>query len=211
LKGKLKLISGKRIESPSTQKTRPTTSKVREAIINMLGNQLEEASWLDLCSGSGAMACEALQKGAKRILAIEKKKETAKICKKNLIDVSKTLNHQFHIEVICKDIISFLKNGPINKKITSKKSFSNLEQSFDFVFLDPPYDSELYELSQEILLSKQWIKKSSTLICECSSKSLPRIHNGWELNKLKSYGNTSLLFLTPNQALNYFGDIDSMH
>ena len=177
----------------------------------MLGNQLEEASWLDLCSGSGAMACEALQKGAKRILAIEKKKETAKICKKNLIDVSNTLNHQFHIEVICKDIISFLKNGPINKKITSKKSFSNLEQSFDFVFLDPPYDSELYELAQEILLSKQWIKKSSTLICECSSKSLPRIHNGWELNKLKSYGNTSLLFLTPNQALNYFGDIDSKH
>ena len=211
MKGKLKLISGKRIESPSTQKTRPTTSKVREAIINMLGNQLEEASWLDLCSGSGAMACEALQKGAKRILAIEKNKETAKICKKNLLDVSNTLNHQFHIEVICKDIISFLKNGTINKKITSKKSFSNLEQSFDFVFLDPPYDSELYELSQEILLSKQWIKKSSTLICECSSKSLPRIHNGWELNKLKSYGNTSLLFLTPNQALNYFGDIDSMH
>ena len=211
MKGKLKLISGKRIESPSTQKTRPTTSKVREAIINMLGNQLEEASWLDLCSGSGAMACEALQKGAKRILAIEKRKETAKICKKNLIDVSKTLNHQFHIEVICKDFISFLKNGPINKKITSKKSLSNLEQSFDFVFLDPPYDSELYELAQEILLSKQWIKKSSTLICECSSKSLPRIHNSWELKKEKSYGNTSLLFLTPNQALNCFDDTDSMH
>jgi len=211
LKGKLKLISGKRIESPSTPKTRPTTSKVREAIINMIGNHLEEASWLDLCSGSGAMACEALQKGVKRILAIEKKREIAKICKKNLIDVSNTMDHQCHIEVICKDIISFLKNGPKNKKIKFTTDYSNLEQTFDFIFLDPPYDSELYELSQEILLSKKWIKKSSNLICECSSKSLARIHNGWELKKVKSYGNSSLLFLTPNQALNCFDDTDSMH
>ena len=211
MKGKIKLISGKRIDSPSTQETRPTTSKVREAIINMIGNHLEEASWLDLCSGSGAMACEALQKGVKRILAIEKQRETAKICKKNLIDVSRTMDNQIHIEVICKDMISFLKNGPKITKTTSTGNSSNFKQKFDFVFLDPPYDSRLYELSQEILLSNQWIKKTSTLICECSSKSLPRIHNGWELNKLKSYGNTSLLFLTPNQALNCYDDTDSMH
>ena len=211
MKGNLKLISGKRIESPSTQKTRPTTSKVREAIINILGNKLEKASWLDLCSGSGVMACEALQNGAKRILAIEKQRETAKICKKNLIDVSNTVDHQFHIEVICKELISLLKDGPKNKKITFTREYSNLGQSFDFVFLDPPYNSELYEISQEILLSKHLIKKTSTLICECSSKSMPRIHNGWKLNKSKSYGNTSLIFLTPNQALNCFDDIDSMH
>tara|TARA_B100000902_G_C27009113_1_gene763835 strand:- start:24 stop:659 length:636 start_codon:yes stop_codon:yes gene_type:complete len=211
LKGKLKLISGKRIESPSNKKTRPTTSKVREAIINILGNKLEKASWLDLCSGSGAMACEVLQKGSKRILAIEKQRETAKICRNNLIDVSNTMVDKFHIEVICQEMISFLKKGTQNKKITFNTDFPNFEKRFDFVFLDPPYHSELYELSQEILLSKEWVKKSSTLICECSSKTLPTIHNSWELNKVKSYGNTSLLFLTPNQALNYSDDTDSMH
>ena len=211
MKGKLKLISGKRIESPLSQKTRPTSSKVREALINILGNKLKGASWLDLCSGSGVMACEALQKGVKRILAIEKQRETAKTCKKNLIDVSNNLDHKFHIEVICRELISFLKKGPRNKRIAFTKDYPENEQRFDFVFLDPPYDSELYELSQEILLSKQWVQKSSILICECSSKSLPRIHNGWELNKVKSYGNTSLLFLTPNQALNCSDDTDSMH
>jgi len=211
LKGKLKLISGKRIESPLSQTTRPTTSKVREAIINILGKNLEESSWLDLCSGSGAMACEALQKGVTRILAIEKRRETAQICKKNLINVSNTLDHLFHIEVICREVISFLRKGPKNKKINFFKNHPNSEQKFDFIFLDPPYNSEIYEISQELLLSKQWIKKTSTLICECSSKSLPRIHNGWILNKEKFYGNTSLLFLTPNQALNYFDDTDSMH
>ena len=157
------------------------------------------------------MACEALQKGVKRILAIEKQRGTAKICKKNLIDVSNSLDHPFHIEVISKEVISFLKKGPKNKKIDFIKDCSSREQKFDFVFLDPPYHSELYELSQEILLSKEWVKKSSTLICEYSSKTLPRIHNGWEFNKVKSYGNTSLLFLTPNQALNCSDDTDSMH
>ena len=195
----MKLISGKRIESPSSQKTRPTSSKVREALINILGNKLRGASWLDLCSGSGAMACEALQKGVKRVLAIEKQRETAKICKKNLIDVSNTMDQSIHIEVICNELISFLKKGPKNQKIQFVKDCQNPEK-FDFVFLDPPYESEVYEITQELLLSKEWIKESTTLICECSSKSMPRIHNGWKLNKEKFYGSTSLIFLIPNQA-----------
>ncbi len=192
-------MSGKRIESPLSQKTRPTSSKVREALINILGNKLRGASWLDLCSGSGAMACEALQKGVKRVLAIEKQRETAKICKKNLIDVSNTMDQSIHIEVICNELISFLKKGPKNQKIQLVKDCQNPEK-FDFVFLDPPYESEVYEITQELLLSKEWIKESTTLICECSSKSMPRIHNGWKLNKEKFYGSTSLIFLIPNQA-----------
>jgi len=203
-------MSGKRIESPLSQKTRPTSSKVREALINILGNKLRGASWLDLCSGSGAMACEALQKGVKRVLAIEKQRETAKICKKNLIDVSNTMDQSIHIEVICNELISFLKKGPKNQKIQFVKDCQNPEK-FDFVFLDPPYESEVYEITQELLLSKEWIKESTTLICECSSKSMPRIHNGWKLNKEKFYGSTSLIFLIPNQALNCFDDTDSMH
>lgn len=195
----MKLISGKRIESPLSKKTRPTSSKVREALINILGNKLRGASWLDLCSGSGAMACEALQKGVKRVLAIEKQRETAKICKKNLIDVSNTMDQSIHIEVICNELISFLKKGPKNQKIQFVKDCQNPEK-FDFVFLDPPYESEVYEITQELLLSKEWIKESTTLICECSSKSMPRIHNGWKLNKEKFYGSTSLIFLIPNQA-----------
>ena len=206
----MKLISGKRIESPLSKKTRPTSSKVREALINILGNKLRGASWLDLCSGSGAMACEALQKGVKRVLAIEKQRETAKICKKNLIDVSNTMDQSIHIEVICNELISFLKKGPKNQKIQFVKDCQNPE-TFDFVFLDPPYESEVYEITQELLLSKEWIKESTTLICECSSKSMPRIHNGWKLNKEKFYGSTSLIFLIPNQALSCSDDTDSMH
>ena len=152
MKGKLKLISGKRIESPLSHKTRPTSSKVREALINILGNKLREASWLDLCSGSGAMACEALQNGVKRVLAIEKQRETAKTCKKNLIDVSNTMDQSIHIEVICNELISFLEKGPKNQKIKFVNDYQDHQHKFDFVFLDPPYESELYEITQELLL-----------------------------------------------------------
>ena len=109
-------MSGKRIDSPLNQKTRPTASRVREAIINILGNDLNGASWLDLCSGTGSMACEALQKGAKKVLAIEKQWQVAKICKKNLIDVANCMDYPANTEVICTEIISFLKKGPKSKK-----------------------------------------------------------------------------------------------
>tara|TARA_Y100001968_G_scaffold62101_1_gene52891 strand:+ start:2713 stop:3300 length:588 start_codon:yes stop_codon:yes gene_type:complete len=192
-------------------KTRPTTSRVREAILNILGENLKKASWLDLCSGSGAMACEVLQKGVTRILAIENSTQTAKLCKLNLKNISNKLDDSVQVEVICKEVIALLKNGPNNKKIKFTKDSPDLEKKFDFIFLDPPYNSKIYEASQEILLSNKWVKRSSTLICECSSKSLPTIHNGWEINKQKNYGNTSIIFLTPNQALNCFDDTDSKH
>ena len=204
-------MSGKRIESPLTQKTRPTSSKVREAIINILGSELNKASWLDLCSGTGSMACEAIEKGVEKVLAIEKQWQEANICKKNLIDVSNCMDYPVHTEVICTEIISFLKKGPKSKRSDLLEDGLSSKNKFDIVFLDPPYNSGLYEVSQNLLLSKQWVKESSTLICECCSKSIPRIHNGWRLHKEKIYGKTAILFLIPNQALNCCDDTDSKH
>ena len=204
-------MSGKRIESPLNKKTRPTSSKVREAIINILGNELNGASWLDLCSGTGSMACEAIQKGVTKVTAIEKQRQEAKICKKNLIDVSNCMDYPVSTEVICTEIISFLKKGPKSKKTDPLEDGVSTKNKFDIVLLDPPYESGLYEVSQKLLLSKQWVKESSTLICECCSKAMPRIHNGWKLHKEKIYGKTAILFLIPNQALNCFDDTDSKH
>ena len=205
-------MSGKRIESPLNQKTRPTSSKVREAIVNILGKELNGASWLDLCSGTGSMACEAIQKGVTKVLAIEKRWQEAKICRKNLIDVSNCIDYPVSTEVICTEIISFLKKGPKSQKnFELLEDGASTEDKFDIVFLDPPYKSGLYEVSQKLLLSKKWVKESSTLICECCSKSMPRIHNGWRLQKEKIYGKTAILFLIPNQALNCFDDTDSKH
>ncbi len=157
------------------------------------------------------MACEAMLQGVERVLAVEHQKKTALICRSNLTDISKQIYDPIQLEVICKDVISFLKKGPKNYSIKFIRDFPENDNRFDFIFLDPPYESSIYKDCLEILQVQKWIKPTSTLICECSSKAIIPINNKWIINKKKVYGNTTLIFLTPNLALRYFDDTDSMH
>ena len=75
MKSNLRLIGGKKLQSPNNTHTRPTTLRVREAIFNILNNRVEDSNWLDLFSGTGAISCEAYNHGARKILAIEKNKK----------------------------------------------------------------------------------------------------------------------------------------
>ena len=79
MKTNLRLIGGKKLQSPNNSYTRPTTLRVREAIFNILNNRVENSNWLDLFSGTGAISCEAYNHGARKILAIEKNKINSKI------------------------------------------------------------------------------------------------------------------------------------
>ena len=83
MKSNLRLIGGKKIQSPNNTRTRPTTLRVREAIFNILNNRVEDSNWLDLFSGAGTMSCEAYNHGARKIIAIEKNKINSKICLEN--------------------------------------------------------------------------------------------------------------------------------
>ena len=60
MKTNLRLIGGKKLQSPNNSLTRPTTLKVREAIFNILNNRVENSNWLDLFSGTGAISCDCL-------------------------------------------------------------------------------------------------------------------------------------------------------
>ena len=83
--GLLRLSGGRRLRSPVGTTTRPTTARVREAVMNMLASELQGASWLDLCSGSGVMGCEAIERGVSRVWAVEKDPKTASVCRDNLM------------------------------------------------------------------------------------------------------------------------------
>ena len=78
MKTNLRLIGGKRLQSPNNIYTRPTTLRVREAVFNILSDRVENSNWLDLFSGTGAISCEAYNHGARKIVAIEKTKLTQK-------------------------------------------------------------------------------------------------------------------------------------
>ena len=79
MKSNLRLIGGKKLQSPNNTYTRPTTMRVREALFNILSNRVENSNWLDLFSGTGAISCEAYNHGASKIIAIEKNKINSKL------------------------------------------------------------------------------------------------------------------------------------
>ena len=176
--------------------------------MSILQNKLARSNWLDICSGSGVIGCEALQRGAQRIMAIEKNKKTARICKLNLISSKNRLFQKNLVEVICFDAQRVLLQGCLKRSIKFKKEFPDIDPRFDFVYIDPPYSSGIYYSLLEKLLTGNWVKNKSLVICEHSSKDMPSIPPGWVLQEKRVYGDTALLLLTPNQSLHFLFDTD---
>jgi 16S rRNA (guanine966-N2)-methyltransferase len=80
----LRLSGGRRLQSPPGDTARPTAARVRQAVLNLLAAELPGCRWLDLCCGSGVMACEALQRGASEVVAIERDRRVAAVARANL-------------------------------------------------------------------------------------------------------------------------------
>ena len=190
---KLKLIGGRRIESPKSNLTRPTSLLVREALFNILGEMIHDSTWLDLFSGSGAIACEAYNYGAKKIVAIEKNRKTAEICSKNLLSLENAINRKNDLEVICKDAISWIKQSKNNLNLSRVIEIE--KNKFDFIYLDPPYAADYYELAIEQIFKSNLIKSNSIIICEHSKKYEINKSRDYRINDIRTYGQTKLTFL----------------
>ena len=80
----LRLSGGRRLQSPPGDTARPTAARVRQAVLNLLAVEVPGCRWLDLCCGSGVMACEALQRGASEVVAIERDRRVAAVARANL-------------------------------------------------------------------------------------------------------------------------------
>ncbi|MBM5794489.1 MAG: 16S rRNA (guanine(966)-N(2))-methyltransferase RsmD, partial [Cyanobacteria bacterium K_DeepCast_0m_m1_088] len=80
----LRLSGGRLLQSPPGSSARPTPSRVRLAVMNMLAADLPGCRWLDLFSGSGVMGCEALQRGAAAVVAVDQQRAMASTSRINL-------------------------------------------------------------------------------------------------------------------------------
>ena len=193
MKTKLRLIGGKKLQSPNNIYTRPTTLRVREALFNILNNRVENSNWLDLFSGTGAISCEAYNHGAKKIIAIEKNKKNSKICLKNLLSLQDIDKRKNDIDVICKDVLHWT-NPSFDRNLSSKIVDLN-KLKFDFVYLDPPYDVDFHELVLNQLFNSNLLKKDSTVICEHSPNLFIKKSTLWETIDVRNYGQSRLTFL----------------
>ncbi len=193
MKTNLRLIGGKKIQSPNNNLTRPTTMKVREAIFNILNKKVENSNWLDLFSGTGAISCEAYNHGAKKIIAIEKDKNNSKICLKNLLSLQDIDNRKDDIDVICKDVLSWTK--PNYERNLSSKLIDLNKLKFDFVYLDPPYNVNFHELVLNQIFNCNFLKKDSIVIFEHSPNLFIKKSTLWETKDVRDYGQSRLTFL----------------
>ena len=111
MKGQLRLANGTKLESPFSQAARPTTALVREALMNTLRDRIKNSNWLDLFSGSGIVGCEAINEGAKGVVAIELNKKIYKACKTNLSKVALASQKEVFLKVINTEANKFLNDS----------------------------------------------------------------------------------------------------
>ena len=115
-------LKGQRLVAPRGWKVRPTSDRVREAIFSTLGDRVEGARVLDLYCGTGALAIEALSRGAERAVLVDRDTRPA------LGNVNR-LELEDRVELVRADIARWL----------GKVSSASFAGKFDLVFVDAPY------------------------------------------------------------------------
>jgi 16S rRNA (guanine(966)-N(2))-methyltransferase RsmD len=118
-------FKGKRLESPKTEKTRPTLDRVKEALFSIITPYIENAQVLDLFSGTGNLGIEALSRGAAFAYLNDIQNESISTILKNVT----LTNTKKCVKITKKDYTKCL------------KQFIENDTYFDIIFLDPPYES----------------------------------------------------------------------
>jgi len=161
--------------------TRPTSAKVRQALFNIWQGKLDGKSWLDICSGTGAIGADALLAGASHVVGIELNRQACLLIQKSW---SRLPISEQRFQVI---------QGDVLRKLKTLES-----QKFDFIFFDPPYQSCLYDGVLEKIASLQLLSSQGELVVEHNPKfwRADKIYQGLEIKRHKHYGDTTLSFFT---------------
>ena len=152
---------------------------------DILQNEIKDTCFLDLFAGSEEIGLEAVSRGAQKAILCEKSKEAIEIIKKN---VQKT-HLEEKIEINSMDFIDFIKN--------------KLQEKPDFIYIDPPYESDYAIKAIKELLRTEKLKLNSTLIIE-TDKEQELIEQISDLPIMaidhRRYGRAHLIFLQKYQS-----------
>lgn len=182
----MRIISGKyKNRVIPTQKNldyRPSTTKFREAVFSVLSSGVFEdeqpivgAKVLDLFAGTGALAFEALSRGAKNALLIDNQGEHLNIAK----EFAKKLGEDDNVKTLSVNIMH-LRNAP---------------DEYNLVFMDPPYYNNYVNKSLHILIEHNWLMDGAIIVIEMEKQGQFEAVSNLDLVKEKIYGNNKLLIL----------------
>ena len=174
---------GRVIAAPQGMNVRPTADRVRQSMFNVLehgkfssnGNPIKGAIVLDAFSGTGALAIEALSRGAAFATCMDIDQRSLRQIEKNAASLSETQRLQV--------ILSDATNPP--KAIASAS----------LIFLDPPYGLGQVEVALNALRNANWISKNAIVVAETGVKEDLSIIDGFLILDRRKYGKTAITFL----------------
>jgi 16S rRNA (guanine966-N2)-methyltransferase len=170
----LRIIAGKfrgrRLKSPPGADARPTSDRLRETLFNILAPQMDEARFLDLCAGTGAIGIEALSRGASHVTFVDQSPKMCGLIETNLesLEVAST-----DYEIVVEDGLDYL-----------GKYLKQNQTAFGMIFFDPPYATD-YEVVLRTIgeSASQFLVGDGIVIVEHhKKKALPA-----EFNSLSRY------------------------
>lgn len=169
--GEIRIIGGdwrgRKLPVLQSEGLRPTSDRVRETVFNWLQFSVPGASCLDVYAGSGALAFEALSRGAKSAVLLELNPQTAKQLQRNL----QTLNANRAV-VETTDSLQWLS--------------SQATETFDIVFIDPPFHKDLMQHSVDRLFEHGFISDTTWLYLEQETQlDWPNLPQGWHCHREK--------------------------
>ena len=173
------IAKGTKLDSLDTLETRPTLDRVKEALFNILQSKIYDAVVLDLFSGSGALGIEALSRGAKKTVFCDKSKYACTIIKNNLKKTG-------------------LEEKSVVLNETYEKCLNLLVEKNDIIFLDPPYNSDLYLKAISKIIEKDLLSKNGVIILETDDdeKIVTKLVNTeMQVYDIRKYGRVKLVFL----------------
>ena len=163
---------GTRLKTPEGQLTRPTSDRVKEAIFSVIQFEVEGSRFLDLFGGSGQMGIEALSRGAAGAVFVDGRREACRLIQENL----RLTRLQDKASVVQSDYLSYL---------------SRCRETFDIIFLDPPYAEVFLENSLKKISEIDILSSRGIIICERpADKLLDMEVSGFQRGKDYRYGNT---------------------
>lgn len=177
----MRVISGEKkglhLKAVPGQSTRPTTDKVKESIFNIIGPYFDGGKMLDLYGGSGSISIEALSRGMERAIIVDKDKKAIETIYTNL----KFCCLEDRAEVYR------------NEAIRALKALKKKEESFLFIFLDPPYQKQ--KIAEELLFIDEHallLKEGFIVVEHASNVELESTYGNLERKRDEQYGDTTI-------------------
>jgi len=173
---------GRRLITPKKDFLRPPSDRVKESLFDMLGRGVEGKVVLDRFAGTGNLGIEALSRGAKKAVFVEKSRDAFKLIQRNL----SMCHMEDRSEVLLKDVDQAV------------RMFKRKGDCFDLILMDPPYEKGLIEKTLKRLDTETIYHDDSILVVEHNRREpLPDSSGGWNLISQRRTGDTLISILIP--------------